>query len=169
MVVAPDADPLSWLPSARCVFIDMLMPRVRITELLHEVARDTGFLDSFTNLRTHERHDNENALLAAVLADGSNLGLSRMAEASQGVTPDQLVWTKSAYIRPETYKVALGRIINAHHVPLSGAKGPVHLLTASSSGRANVVAERGILTHAMASIRDFPSTRMFPTSMDPIT
>jgi hypothetical protein len=124
MVVAPDADPLSWLPSARCVFIDMLMPRVRITELLHEVARDTGFLDSFTNLRTHERHDNENALLAAVLADGSNLGLSRMAEASQGVTPDQLVWTKSAYIRPETYKVALGRIINAHHVlPIAAVWG----------------------------------------------
>ena len=60
-------------------------------------------------------HDNENALLAVILADGSNLGLSRMAEASQGVTVDQLTWTKSAYIRDETYQRALATIINAHH------------------------------------------------------
>ena len=95
--------------------IGALMPRVRITELLHEVARDTRFTSAFTNLRTHELHDNENALLAVVLADGSNLGLSRMAEASQGVTVDQLTWTKSAYIRDETYQRALATIINAHH------------------------------------------------------
>jgi TnpA family transposase len=114
--------------------IDALMPRVRITELLHEVARDTGFLDAFTNLRTHERHDNENALLAAVLADGSNLGLTRMAEASQGVTSDQLVWTKSAYIRPETYKEALASIIDAHHrLPISAVWGQG--TTSSSDGQ----------------------------------
>jgi TnpA family transposase len=95
--------------------IGALMPRVRITELLHEVARDTRFTSAFTNLRTQDLHDNENALLAVILADGSNLGLSRMAEASQGVTVDQLTWTKSAYIRDETYQRALATIINAHH------------------------------------------------------
>lgn len=104
--------------------IDALMPRVRITELLHEVARETGFLKAFTNLRTNERHDNENALLAAILADGSNLGLTRMAESSQGVTPDQLVWTKSAYILPETYQAALVRVIDAHHaLPIASVWG----------------------------------------------
>ena len=61
--------------------INGLMPRVRITELLHEVARSTGYTQAFTNLRTCEQHDNEIALLAAILADGSNLGLARMAEA----------------------------------------------------------------------------------------
>lgn len=95
--------------------IGALMPRVRITELLHEVARDTKFTDAFTNLRTQEHHENENALLAAILADGSNLGLARMAEASQGVSVDQLTWTKAAYIRDDTYRAALARIINAHH------------------------------------------------------
>ena len=95
--------------------IDGLMPRVRITELLHEVARSTGFAQAFTNVRTREQHDNENALLAAILADGSNLGFARMAEASQGVTADQLVWTKSAYIAPDNDKAALARIIDAHH------------------------------------------------------
>jgi TnpA family transposase len=95
--------------------IDALMPRVRVTDLLHEVARETGFLSAFTNLRTHRPVDNEAALLAVILADATNLGLSRMAEASQGVTRDQLLWTREAYIRDETYRAALARIIDAHH------------------------------------------------------
>ena len=114
--------------------IDALMPRVRITELLHEVARATAFPQAFLNVRTGERHDNENALLAAILADGSNLGLARMAEASQGVTPDQLVWTKSAYIAPDNYKAALARIIDAHHaLPIASAWGQGS--TSSSDGQ----------------------------------
>ena len=38
-----------------------------------------------------------------------------MAAASHGVTRDKLIWTAAAYIRPETYQVALARIIDAHH------------------------------------------------------
>ena len=114
--------------------IDGLMPRVRITELLHEVASETGFTQAFTNLRTHERHDNPNALLAAILADGSNLGISRMAQASEGVTPDQLTWTQAAYIRPETYRPALARIIDAHHaLPIAAVWGQG--TTSSSDGQ----------------------------------
>jgi TnpA family transposase len=114
--------------------IDALMPRVRITELLHDVATQTGFLSGFTNLRTHETHENESALLATILADGSNLGLARMAQASQGVTPDQLIWTQSAYIREDTYKVALAKIINAHHaLPIAAVWGQG--TTSSSDGQ----------------------------------
>jgi TnpA family transposase len=114
--------------------IDGMMPRVRITELLHEVARSTGFAQAFTNVRTREPHDNENALLAAILADGSNLGLARMAEASQGVTADQLIWTKSAYIAPDNYKAALARIIDAHHgLPIAAVWGQG--TTSSSDGQ----------------------------------
>ena len=32
--------------------LDAMMPRIRVTEFLHEVARETGVLSSFTNLRT---------------------------------------------------------------------------------------------------------------------
>lgn len=114
--------------------IDALMPPVRITELLHEVARATAFPQAFLNVRTGERHDNENALLAAILADGSNLGLARMAAASQGVSPDQLIWTKSAYIAPDNYKAALARIIDAHHaLPIASAWGQGS--TSSSDGQ----------------------------------
>ncbi len=95
--------------------IEAMMPRVRITELLHEVNRATSFASAFTNLRTGERCEDGNALLAAILADATNLGLGRMAAASHGVTRDKLIWTAGAYIRPETYKAALARIIDAHH------------------------------------------------------
>jgi len=95
--------------------IEALMPQVRITELLHEVNQATGFASAFTNLRTGERCDDENVLLAAVLADATNLGLGRMAAASPGITRDKLIWTADAYIRPETYKAALAKIIDAHH------------------------------------------------------
>jgi TnpA family transposase len=114
--------------------IDALLPRVRITELLHEVNRETGFAAAFTNLRTGEVCDNENALLATILADGTNLGLTRMAEASQGVTRDQLIWTAEAYIRPETYRAALARIIDAHYrLPIAAVWGDG--TTSSSDGQ----------------------------------
>jgi TnpA family transposase len=113
--------------------IEAMMPRVRITELLHEVNRITGFASAFTNLRTGEQSEDDNALLAAILADATNLGLGRMAAASHGVTRDKLVWTADAYIRPETYKAALAKIIDAHHaLPVASTWGEG---TTSSSDR----------------------------------
>ena len=78
------------------------MPRVRITELLNEVARRTGFAHAFTDLRSGKPVENVTALIAAILADGSNLGLERMANASQGVTKAQLEWVHTWYLRGET-------------------------------------------------------------------
>ena len=113
--------------------IEAMMPPARITELLHEVNRVTGFASAFTNLRTGEHCEDVNALLAAILADATNLGLGRMAAASHGVTRDKLIWTADAYIRPETYKAALGRIIGAHHaLPIASTWGDG---TTSSSDR----------------------------------
>jgi hypothetical protein len=65
----------------------------RTLPLLHDVNRATGFASAFTNLRTGEGCDDDSALLAAVLADATNLGLGRMAAASQGVSRDKLIWT----------------------------------------------------------------------------
>ena len=93
-------------------------------------------------MRTGEGCDNENALLAAILADATNLGLARMAEASQGVTRDQLIWTADAYIRPETYQAALARIIDAHHrLPIAALWGDG--TTSSSDGQFFRSAKRG--------------------------
>ncbi|KIP99951.1 hypothetical protein RU07_17830 [Agrobacterium tumefaciens] len=64
--------------------LDAMMPRIRITELLNEVAEHSGFLGAFTNLRTGGTCPNESALLAAILADATNLGLSRMMSCGSG-------------------------------------------------------------------------------------
>jgi hypothetical protein len=51
--------------------IDAVMPRIRITDLLWDVNQQTGFLDSFTDLRSGRNHTNPPAVLAAILAGAS--------------------------------------------------------------------------------------------------
>ena len=67
----PEADRLD-------LVVDRLMPRVRITELLGEVDTRTGFTAAFPELRSGRQHPNPPALLAAILADATNLGVERM-------------------------------------------------------------------------------------------
>ena len=105
--------------------IDTLMPRIRITDLLWDVNAQTGFLDAFSDLRSGRLHANPVALLAAILAGATNLGLERMAQASRSVSHAQLSWASTWYLRSETYADALTRIIDAHHA-LPFAKSLIH-------------------------------------------
>ena len=88
-----------------------MLPRVRITDLLVEVAAWSGFADRFVHARSGAPASDQSALMGAILADATNLGLSRMAAASQGVTRDQLLWTHDAYIRDDSYCAALAVLI----------------------------------------------------------
>ena len=89
-----------------------MLPRVRITDLLAEVAGWTKFPDCFTHLRTGEIASNSHVLMAGLLADGLNLGLTRMAEACSIASLGQLAWTSDWHIREETYALALRRLVN---------------------------------------------------------
>jgi TnpA family transposase len=112
-----------------------LLPRVRITDLLDEVAGWTGFSACFTHLRSDLPADDRRVVLTAVLADATNLGLTRMAEACTVASYKQLVWTAGWHLREETYGRALARIVEAQQAqPLAASFGAG---TASSSDGQN--------------------------------
>jgi TnpA family transposase len=92
-----------------------LMPHVKITGLLAEVDQWTRLGDRFLHLRTQAPPKNRQALLTAVLADGINLGLTRMSEACRETTWRQLSWTADWHVREECYAQALASLIDAQH------------------------------------------------------
>ena len=89
-----------------------MLPRIRITDLLSEVARWTLFTDCFTHLRSGETVADPQILMASLLADGLNLGLTRMAEACTIANLGQLAWVADWHIRDETYALALRCLID---------------------------------------------------------
>ena len=89
-----------------------LLPRVKITELLLEVDQWTNFTEHFTHLKSNEIAKDKTLLLTAILADGINLGLSKMSESCPGVTYSKLSWLQDWHIRDETYAAALAVLTN---------------------------------------------------------
>ncbi len=77
--------------------------------------RWTGFSKHFTHLKTGEPAKDQILLLTAILADGINLGISKMAEACPGTTARKLDWLASLHIRDEAYTKALAELVNHHH------------------------------------------------------
>lgn len=97
------------VPDAAQALIDqsaMLLPHLKITELL----------------------------MTTILADGINLGLTKMAESCPGTTYAKLSWLQAWHVRDETYSTALAELVNAQfRQPFAGNWGDG--TTSSSDGQ----------------------------------
>lgn len=92
-----------------------LIPRIKITDLLIEVDGWCDFGRHFTHLRSGDAVSDRALLLTAILADGINLGLTRMADACPGVSLSTLSRIATWHIRDETYAKALAEVVDHHH------------------------------------------------------
>jgi TnpA family transposase len=94
-----------------------MLPFAPIASLLIELDHRTGFLGCFTHAGGHKQAQStelKRNILAVLIANATNLGLVKMAEAC-GVPYDVLAWTQEWYVREETLREANTVIVNHHH------------------------------------------------------
>lgn len=110
------------------------LPDVRITDMLLEVDEATGFTDAFTHLRTGAPCKDRIGLLNVLLAEGLNLGLSKMAEATNTHDYYQLSRLSRWHIESDAINRALAMVIKAQSaLPMARFWGGG--VTASSDGQ----------------------------------
>ncbi len=115
---------------------------------LDDVDRWTGFSGAFTHLHTGLPADDPRVVLTAVLADATNLGLTRMADACAVASYRRLSWTAGWHLREDTYRQALAILVNAQQRhPLAAAFGAADV--SSSDGQHFLTAGRGEAVGAM--------------------
>ncbi len=114
LIVTPLASDVPAAAEALNAEITEMYPLVEVPDLLREVHEWTGFADQFTHVRTGDVPQNIAAMLAGVLADGTNLGPKRMAGASKGISAHQIGWMRGFHARSETYRAAQAAVTDAH-------------------------------------------------------
>ncbi|MBB6017157.1 Tn3 family transposase [Deinococcus radiopugnans] len=135
--VPDEVEPIGRRLSAR-------LPRVKITDLLLEVNACTRFTGAFLNLHSGKEVERHDHLLTAILADGLNLGLTKMAEASPdpGMTARRLMYLADWFLRPDSYAAGLAELVNFQSkLPLAALWGDG--TTSSSDGQRFPTGGRG--------------------------
>ena len=118
------------------------LPAARITDLLQEVDNDVGFTEAFTHLRTGVPCKDRVGLLNVLLAEGLNLGLSKMAEATSSHDYFQLSRLSRWHIESDAINRALAMVIAAQsELPMATNWGSG--ITASSDGQFFSAARQG--------------------------
>ena len=89
------------------------IPPTRITDLLLEVDAATGFTEAFTHLRTGAPCADRIGLMNVILAEGINLGLRKMADATNTHTFWELIRIGRWHVEGEAYDRALAMVVEA--------------------------------------------------------
>mgnify|MGYP001189976446 FL=1 len=110
------------------------LPEVRVTDLLLEVEAEVGFTEAFTHLRTGAPCKDRIGLLNVLLAEGLNLGLSKMAGATNTHDFFQLSRLSRWHVESEAMARALAMVIEGQsNLPMARFWGGGQ--TASSDGQ----------------------------------
>lgn len=94
-----------------------MLPRIKLTDLLMDVAHITGFHEQFTHASNNRKPDKEETItiMAALLGMGMNIGLSKMAEATPGLTYKQLANVSQWRMYEDAMNKAQAVLVNFHH------------------------------------------------------
>lgn len=104
--------------------ISASMPPIRLTDLVADIDRMTGFSSLFEHLQTGRPPSDLRVFYAALIAEATNLGFSKMALACHGITRRQLQQMAIWHFREETFTLALARLVEAQHAaPFSAVFG----------------------------------------------
>ncbi len=92
-------------------------PRIRIEDLLVAVDSCCGFTRKFQPLEGHNVRGggNDEALLAVILAHGTNLGLAAMSQSTDGLSVEKLQNVAKWFVREQTINEANAAMVNYHH------------------------------------------------------
>ena len=119
-----------------------LMPEARITDILLEVDHAPRFTEAFTHLRTGEPCGDRISLLNVLLAEGINLGLRKMAEATTTHGFWELMRIARWHVEGDAFDRALAVVVEAQAaLPMAAFWGTGR--TASSDGQFFPAAGRG--------------------------
>ena len=139
-----------------------MVPNVRVTDMLAEVDGWTGFSCAFTHLHTGLPAADPRVVLTAVLADATNLGLTRMADACDLASYRQLAWNAGWHLREDTYRGGTAILTNAlHRQPLAALFGAADV--SSSDGQHFPTAGRGEAVGAFNAHYGHEATALFYT------
>ena len=110
------------------------LPEARITDILLEVDDATRFTEAFTHLRTGEPCRDRIGLLNVLLAEGINLGLRKMAEATTTHGFWELMRIARWHVEGDAFDRALAVVVEAQAaLPMAAFWGTGR--TASSDGQ----------------------------------
>lgn len=94
-----------------------LLPRIDIPTLLMEVANWTKFDEQFTHASTGKvpTHNEKDILMATLIAMGTNIGLTKMANSTDGISYYQMANTAQWRLYDDALNRAQATLVNFHH------------------------------------------------------
>ncbi len=94
-----------------------MLPRIKLTDLLMDIAHITGFHEQFIHASSNRKPDKQETIIimAALLGMGLNIGLSKMAEATPGITYKQLANVSQWRMHEDAMNKAQAVLVNFQH------------------------------------------------------